>query len=263
MLLGIDISHYQTNVNYGAYDFIIMKASEGVGYKDPMLDDHYNNIHGSTDGRPDPNKLYGFYHYARPETGNTAEAEADYFLSLVGHHAGNAIFALDWEGNSLACSTSWALAWMRRVYQKTGVRPVIYLSASELNSGKYADIAAENYGLWVAHWKAQNPKVTSFYTWALWQYEGDPLDKNYFNGDSNTWNAYAGRGFVEVPIIPEDIKVGSKVRVITRIDYNGIRNAEWVLGKTFEVMSIKGDRVVIGQNGQLTGVWHKIDLEVV
>mgnify|MGYP002096341206 FL=1 len=106
MLSGIDISNHQAPMDYGDVDFVIMKASEGKSYKDARLDQHYNNV---------GNKLYGFYHYARPDTGNTPEEEADWFLSLVEHHAGKCIFALDWEGKSLNNYRSdWALSWLRR-----------------------------------------------------------------------------------------------------------------------------------------------------
>ena len=87
MLYGVDISNYQRSVEYSKYAFYIIKASEGRTCKDPMLDKHYNAVKAA--GKP-----YGFYHYARPEN-NSWKAEADHFLSLVGHHAHKAIFALD------------------------------------------------------------------------------------------------------------------------------------------------------------------------
>src|SRR5699024_8128329 len=143
---------------FSPYEFVIMKASEGDGYKDPMLDTHYDTLHDSRDGQPDKNKLYGFYHYARPDLGNTPESEADWFLSLVGAHVDTAIFALDWEGQSLRYSADWAHRWLKRVYEKTGVRPLLYMSASEENTGKYNAIRDDNYGLWVAHYGVTSPR---------------------------------------------------------------------------------------------------------
>lgn len=185
MLKGIDISNYQADTPSG-YDFYIIKASEGVGWKDPKLDSHFNKVKTMTD-------LYGFYHYARPDLGNTPEQEADYFLSLVGHHAGKAIFALDWEGKSLNYSTDWALKWLNRVYEKTGVKPVLYTSGSQVWSGKYKNIAGADYGLWIAQWGVSEPQLGSGWkVWALWQYQGAPLDKDYFNGNRDTWFKYCG-----------------------------------------------------------------------
>lgn len=251
MLKGIDISHYQKLMDLSSYDFVIIKASEGNGYKDPMLDAHYNNRQG---------KLYGFYHYARPDRGNSAVEEADWFLSLVGHHQGNCIYALDWEGNSLYYGVEWVQTWMRRVYEKTGVRPLFYSSSSEIMTGKYASIAAENYGLWVAHWNAKKPDFKDFPVWALWQYQGDPLDKDYFNGDETAWYKYCGKS--EVPNITNSVKlpslnIGDTVRVISRKDFNDVENDLWVLNSNFKVMQISGDRIVIGDGRNVTGAWHR------
>lgn len=261
MLKGIDISNYQQKISFTNYDFVIMKASEGVGYKDIMLDTHYNSLHGSSDGKPDHNKLYGFYHYARPETGNTARAEADYFLSLVGHHAKNCIFALDWEGNSTMCSPTWAHQWLKRVYEKTGVKPLIYMSSSECCTGKYQAISADDYGLWVAHWGVSQPTYRDFPVYALWQYTSTPLDTNMFNGDVNTWDKYVGR--TKNVNVNHSIKIGDKVKVKNIVDYNGVHNDSWVLNKVFDVMEVKGDRIVIGTQGVVTGVWNKNNLKEV
>lgn len=251
MLKGIDVSQWQGNMDFLNHDFVMIKASEGVGYKDKMLDTHYNNV------RKNGVECYGFYHYARPETGNSPESEADYFLSLVGHHQGNCIYALDWEGESLSCSTSWAFRWLERVYQKTGVRPLIYLQASQEWTSNYLDIIKANYGLWIAHWGVNKPTVKHWNCWAMWQFTDSPLDTNYFNGNKDTWYAYCKKEQNS-----NIIDVGTTVRVKTTVDYNGTHNAEWVLNCNFEVMEIKDDRVVIGNNGAITGVWHIRDLEL-
>ena len=139
-LYGVDISNYQRNVDYNAYAFYIIKASEGRTYKDPMLDRHYNGVKAT-------GKLYGFYHYARPEN-NNMRVEVDHFLNLVGAHVGKAVFALDWEGNALRYGADKALEWLDYFYARTGVRPLFYTSDSQ--TGRYAKIAAKNYGLWDA-----------------------------------------------------------------------------------------------------------------
>ena len=187
MLKGIDISNYQKprNVNYSAYDFYMIKASEGRTIKDSLLDTHYNNIAAH-------HKLYGFYHYAHPEN-NSMTVEAKRFLDLVGHHAGRCIYALDWEGRALKYGADKALEWLRYVYKATGVRPLFYTSAS--NTGRYVKIFKENYGLWVAHYGVKRPSVRGWKTWAMWQYsDSHNLDKDYFNGNKKTWEAYCKKG---------------------------------------------------------------------
>lgn len=201
MLRGIDISNHnynyimQNDIDLCTYaDFIIMKASEGVTYKDPHLDDFYDMIHGSHDGRPDPDRLYGFYHYARAEK-NNPKAEADQFLSLVGHHAGSCIFALDVEGAALSnpMIDAWAYSWLLYVESKTNVRPLLYVSESEVK--RFKTVCEGDYGLWVAKWSNGNkyPKVRPWQHWAAWQYQASALDYDFFNGGVDTFRAYCKR----------------------------------------------------------------------
>lgn len=185
MLTGIDISRYQKTMNtFKGYDFVIMKASEGKTYMDTELNNHYNRLHGSNDGVPDSTKLYGFYHFARPEN-NTPEQEAEFFLSLVGHHKGHCLFVLDWEAQALKYPIGWALKWLDIVYKKTGVRPLLYCQASYTTKCK--PISDAGYELWVAHYGVKAPKVGAFKTWKLWQYTQTPLDKDKFNGTVEDW----------------------------------------------------------------------------
>lgn len=180
MLYGYDVSMWQS-VTPLDKDFVIIKASEGNGYKDPKLDAHYNAVKKAK-------KLYGFYHYARPDLGNTPEAEADWFLSLVGHHAGKCIYALDWEGDALRYPETWALRWCQRVQEVTGVKPLVYCSASE--AVRMRMLYLNDYGLWVAHWGVYRPTFGGYPTYAIWQYQGSPIDKDVFNGDRRAWKAY-------------------------------------------------------------------------
>lgn len=183
MLKGCDISNYQ-KVTPNGFDFYIIKASEGYGWTDGMMSTHYTNVQNMK-------KLAGFYHYARPDLGNSPESEADWFLHLVKQYTGHVIFALDWEGASLNYSSDWALRWLKRVYEQTGVRPVLYTSGSEIWSGKYKAIADANFGLWIAQWGVSQPTIKGGWnSYAIWQYSGSPLDLDYFNGDKNVYLKY-------------------------------------------------------------------------
>ena len=53
------------------------------------------------------------------------------------------------------------------------------------------------------------------------------------------------------------LKVGDTVKVKTKVDYNGIVNDPWVTEVLFEVMEIRGDRVVVGRKGAVIGAWLK------
>ena len=204
MLKGIDISHHQKGIDLGAIDtdFVICKATEGNGYTDEMCDTFYQKAKSL-------GKKLGVYHFARPDLGNTAEAEADWFIKeTLGYHK-EAILVLDWESGDLT-NVSWAKAWLDRVYSKTGVKPIIYMSASVMSSADWSSVVNADYGLWVANYGTNDGtaqdnvfnkyplKYWSFY--ALWQYTSTGklngyngnLDLNYFSGDSSAWDKYAG-----------------------------------------------------------------------
>lgn len=216
MLKGIDISSFQGSVSYGAYDFVIIKASEGVNWKDPGLDRHLKGLFGTDDPTPQTDKLYGFYHYARPDLGNSPEEEAKSFLSFIRPQIGHCLMALDWEQKSLDYSPDWALQWLDYVYRETGVRPLLYTQASQAKLDKYARIAQADYGLWVAHWGVSSPTYRNWPSWAVWQYSNSPMDMDYFNGDAAAWRKYCGAGSPEEPEKEEPDLTEAEAKKIAR-----------------------------------------------
>lgn len=202
MLRGLDISMWQA-VGEGdqAQDFVIVKATEGNGYTDPNCDAHYQRAKSQ-------GKLLGVYHFARPDLGNSAEAEADWFVSQIQGYIGEAILVLDWEVNTWM--TDWAKAFLDRVYASTGVKPMIYMSASPCNSYDWSAVAGADYGLWIAGYPAEynvpNPPEPAegempFGTgawnglWAIWQYSSScgTMDRDVANMDRDAWMAYASK----------------------------------------------------------------------
>lgn len=194
-LYGIDVSHHnwekitwQQRVNIGVTDFTIMKATEGRTMKDYRLDDWYNKVHHSRDGKPDTEALYGFYHYAHPEL-NSAKSEADNFLNCVGHHAGYCMYVLDYEGKALQYKDmDWALEWLYRVEKETGVKPLFYCQASFTKYLK--PLYDKNYGLWVAHYNRAKPETGAYPFYAMHQYIDKPFDLNVFNGGKEQFRDY-------------------------------------------------------------------------
>ena len=206
MLKGIDISHHQRNINLSAIDtdFVIIKATEGNGYTDECCDKFYQEAKRL-------GKKLGVYHFARPDLENSAVAEADWFVSQIQGYIKEAMLILDWEpSNGQISNVAWAKEWLDRVYSKTGVKPVIYMSASPMNSYDWSSVANADYGLWVANYGVNDGqahdtvfnkyplKYWKFY--ALWQYTSTGrlsgyngnLDLNYFSRDKNAWDKYAG-----------------------------------------------------------------------
>lgn len=191
MLYGVDVSSYTGKDTFATlldeYDFVIMKASEGKTYKSPSLDWQYDMLRGCKDGKPSPDKLYGFYHYARPEN-NSPHEEVDNFLSLVSHHAGYAIFALDWEGTAVSYDNNWARQWIREVRERTGVTPMLYCPKWAIPSWTQE----EDVGLWLPDWSMNHLDVDKLV--AIRQIEAvdkGGYDKNHFFGTADQFRAYA------------------------------------------------------------------------
>ena len=204
MLKGIDISKWQAGIDLSKIDtdFVICKATEGVGYTDKNCDGFYQQAKKL-------GKKLGVYHFARPDLRNTATAEADWFVRETKGYHKEAMLILDWESGDLG-NVTWAKQWLDRVYQKTGVKPVIYMSASVMSSADWSSVVNADYGLWVANYGSNNGqpqesvfnryplKYWTFY--ALWQYTSKGrlagyngnLDLNYFSGDKTAWDKYAG-----------------------------------------------------------------------
>lgn len=203
-LYGYDISKWQS-VGAGdtAPDFVICKATEGVGYVDANCDKHYQRAKGQ-------GKLLGAYHFARPDLNKGtagAKREAEFFVASVKGYIGEAILVLDWEQPGTTGQISWAEAWLDHVYTLTGVRPLIYTSASVVNANNWSSVSAD-YGLWIAgypnKYNVKNPplpkvtdmpyKIGTWKFWAIWQYTSSAgtLDRNIANMDATAWKKYAG-----------------------------------------------------------------------
>lgn len=198
MLKGIDISRYQAGININVLDidFVIVKATEGVGYSDTNYKEYLTAAINS-------NKKIGLYHYARPDLGNTPEDEATWFISKVKDYIKKAILVLDWEVN--ISNTDWAYNFLKTVYEKTGVRPIIYMSASPANTYDWTRVVNGNFGLWIASYGANTgapgtPPTNKYWPfYILWQYTSKGyingysknLDLDYFYGTKDTWDKYA------------------------------------------------------------------------
>lgn len=201
-LLGIDISVFQdTNVIDEAPDFAIMKATEGVGYVDPTCDTKYQCAKSK-------GKKLGVYHFARPD-GNGAKDEARFFVENIKGYIGEALLVLDWEQPGTQWNVAWAKEWLDEVQRLTGIKPLIYMSASIVNQYDWSSVAGADYGLWIAgypdlrdSWEIPDfPYSTGAWSIvAMWQYTNGNgrLDHDIFYGDRATWDAYAtSKGKVE------------------------------------------------------------------
>lgn len=187
MIKGIDVSHWNSikaiGSGYQDADFVMIKASEGRTFRDPMLNVHATNALQA-------GAEIGFYHYARPEV-NTPEEEVNNFLYQTQYYRGRSVLALDWEGAALKQPIEWARKWLDLVYEKTGTRPLFYCQWSYTD--KIDLIREGNYGLWLARYKNMDPKKISAKDKgpvAMWQFTSKPLDQDYFFGSVEQFKKY-------------------------------------------------------------------------
>ena len=196
---GIDISSYQTGIDLGKVpcDFAIVKATEGTGYVNPACNSQWNSAKGA-------GKLLGLYHYV---TGGNATAEANFFIDSIKNYVGSAILCIDWEsgGNSAWGNMGYLKQLCQQVINRTGVRPLIYVQASE-----YAPVSAVardlNCGMWVAQYASMEPTGYQQHPWNEGSYScvirqytstgrlpgwGGNLDLNLAYMDKSAWQKYA------------------------------------------------------------------------
>lgn len=207
-LNGIDISSWQKGLNAGTIpaDFVIVKATEGTSYVNPECDGHYQQAKAA-------GKLLGTYHYAK---NGDPVAEADFFLSNIKGYIKEAILVLDYEEGISANSPNWCKSFLDRVYQKTGVKPLLYTYLNVLQTVNWSTVANADYGLWIASYGANqqqgysqpSPPAQSYWpTVAMFQFTSSGrlngwnanLDLNVFYGERNTWLAYAGTSGTGTP----------------------------------------------------------------
>ncbi len=244
-LFGTDQSKWQADaVTEG--DFIILKATEGAGYVDPTCNTKYQL-------NKQAGKLLGVYHFARPDL-NDALSEARFFVDNVRGYLNEAILALDWEQPGTQNNVSWAKAWLDEVYRLTGVKPLIYMSASVVSAYDWSVIADADYGLWIAGYPdlrsswdlpdfCYSTGAWKFY--ALWQFTNShgSLDRDVFMGDKKAWRLYAKvyekkqsmpekaellveRELVDIPAPKPDNSVEVKVKSKTKAEIKPKAKAE-------------------------------------
>ena len=203
---GIDISSYQAELNAGIVpsDFVFIKATEGTKYINPTWREQAGQV-------TQANKLLGFYHFA--SMGNPI-AEADFFISVVKDYIGKAVLVLDFEAGAInAWGNVGARQFLNRVKEKTGINPMIYMSAEVTRQFNWS-ITSGNNALWVAQYASMSPTGYQSEPWsdgkgygawssaAIHQYSSSGtlanwnghLDLNLAYINANQWKTLAGGG---------------------------------------------------------------------
>ena len=196
VLKGIDISSWQKGFNLAdaSPDFVIVKATEGLGLVDKYCD-------GFVQDALRLNIPFGYYHFARS---NDPAKEATYFYDNTRNYVGKGIPILDFE---VPNPNSWIETWCKTFYQLSGIKPWFYTYSDYINRQGYGTPWVKaNCGLWLAGYpraytgypRPDCPYRHDGWTLAAWQFTsslamgGMSVDGDFFYGGRKAWNAYAG-----------------------------------------------------------------------
>ena len=178
-------------------DFLIVKATEGVGFKFAQFDQCVTQALAA-------GKRVAAYHYARPAQSSSL-AEANHFLDAVRPYRGRIWTFLDYEDTP---APDWARDWLKIVSQTMGQSTGIYMSASWVNRQDWGECT--RYPLWIAGYPAgyarfsgYNPpsfpyRVKGWQVVSMWQFTSSgylnnvgAYDLNVFYGSGQTWDKLA------------------------------------------------------------------------
>lgn len=168
---GMDVSVFQGEVDFtaarqGGIESVYIRASYGL----QGVDQRFAQNCASADAAGLP---FGLYHYLNASTPDAAHREAEHFVSLIRSKNYTCRPVLDFEGHgdlTAAQATAVALAFLERVEELTGQRPMIYADHSTASSQLGPAVA--EYPLWLAQWGVEQPSLegTPWREWTGWQY---------------------------------------------------------------------------------------------
>ena len=171
-LLGVDVSHYQGEINWeelkGAkVKFSFNKATQGAEGTDPNFMTRQQGARAA--GIP-----IGGYHFFVAT--DNSEAQANNFINTFGAlQPGDLPPVLDLEEGGLngvknpEDYAKSALLWLQTIKTHYGVTPIVYVSPDFANEWCIGE-AFGQYPLWVAQYGVEAPTLPSLWSkWTFWQ----------------------------------------------------------------------------------------------
>ena len=208
MLTGIDVSQHQGSFDWKqvpkqGHVFAFVKASEGVGFRDPQFTRNWEESAAV-------GLLVGAYHFARVSrvlgsVEEDAKREAGWFARQIGDVSRRLPPVLDLEWDSRAKDIKpeetirWAKAFLAELTKLTGRTPIVYTGPSfwRYKLVKSLDLAA--YPLWEANYtSAAKPKAIPGWPWTFWQWTSthpigkQKIDANRYGGSMADLEMLAG-----------------------------------------------------------------------
>ena len=236
---GIDVSYWNAGIDWPkvratGQRFVVAKATEGDGYRDPTLDDNWF-------GAKSAGLLRGAYHFFRCNV--DAKKQADNYIDYVRTLKDDGEFppVLDLETHDNVKKEKIIPAvklWLDRVGAAFGKRPIIYSGfyflkdyLSEAGGGPPA--WAKDYPLWLAQYPDQylegmQPSLPKgWFSWTIWQYS----EKGRLNGINANVDLDLVNGTLEdlykftgAKMITETPKVPQKHTVVAGDSFESIAN---------------------------------------
>jgi lysozyme len=178
---GIDISNYQTNVDYArvknsGIEAAYLKATEGTGYQDRLRDTHYH-------GLKDQGIKVGFYHFFRAN--RDAVEQATFFANTVKGYEVDLKHVCDvetTEGLDRDTLSNAVKTFVDKVKELTGIDCIIYTGSSFSKDNLTTVLRGTQ--LWLAHYTTGTPSWNTaiWDHWSGWQYSDSGNINGIFGG---------------------------------------------------------------------------------
>lgn len=165
---GIDVSRWQGNINFqkvknDGIEIVYIKASEGRTYIDPYFEQNYKKAKAN-------NLKVGFYHYLTATTISSAQAQADFFASVIEGKEVDCKLAMDYEefyGEGRNEINRIALAFITRLKQMSGKDVIAYSNLNNVRN-TFDDNIASASKLWLAYYGDTQKIVNTKSNWSTY-----------------------------------------------------------------------------------------------
>lgn len=183
-IYGIDVSHNNGTIDWEkvqsadpANSFAFIKATEGVGYTDPMCLANADAVAQKTKMR------FGYYHFASLNNSSNvskdATDEANWFVqTMQSMPEASVVPVLDIERNDAGLTPAQVQEWISAFLSQMDVlgypNVILYSYVSFLNDNLPPDHPFGSLPLWIAHYTSNaSPSIPHGWTnYTIWQYSG-------------------------------------------------------------------------------------------
>ncbi len=193
---GIDVSSHNGDIDFDRvrqadYQFVFIKASEGMTYKDDAFERNYR-------GASEAGLKVGAYHFFRKN--RTGQQQAENFLAAIGNKHFDLPLVIDLEddwGNGATVSRQTAIERvmdMIEILNGKGYQVMIYTNLDGYN--KYYKDLLGDHDLWLCSFTSPDLLPTLPHCIQQFSHEGTVngvngnVDLNVFRGSSSEWNRY-------------------------------------------------------------------------